>query len=332
MNAHHRLFAVFSVVAAMSICNRAWANGEASGVPDQFSIGGYTSVGIQLHPGGEAEAALNEVSLILNWDGGSRLRAFAEFEVEKPLTWQEGRWLDTRHAYFDVERLYAEYSINGGASVRAGRFLTPVGRWNLLHAAPLVWTSTRPGATRQLFPLAINGVMLFGALPWAENALEYSVFAEAVKDQTNDPGETRFEKTRGIRIAYSGPLEVGLTLAHFREEAPQDLQHRMVGLDFFKNWNGWEFSGEAYQRTTNRNIDDSGGAYLQAAAPLGGDWFAVGRLENLREADQGTTSRWLLGTAWRQTRERVFKLEYVGGHEAHPEMPRGLIASYAILF
>ena len=33
------------------------------------------------------------------------------------------------------------------------------GRWNLIHAAPLVWTTLRPLATSRLFPTSVNGAM-----------------------------------------------------------------------------------------------------------------------------------------------------------------------------
>ena len=55
-------------------------------------------------------------------------------------------------------------------------------------------------------------------------------------------------------------------------------------------------------------------------------------MENLRLSDEGNEGRWLVGTAWRWKTNQVFKLEYAGGRDEHPEMPRGFAASYAILF
>jgi len=327
-----RLVVVFSVAAALPPCNPVLADAALPEEGPGFSLGGYSSAGVQLHPGGHAEAALNEVSLILNWDGGGRLRAFAEFEVEKPLFWEEGESLTTDDAYFDVERLYADYSLSGSVNLRAGRFLTPIGRWNLIHAAPLVWTSLRPAATYRLFPLAVNGAMLHGAIPWGEAAVEYAAYAEAVRDQTDDPGEVPFEHTRGLRVNYSGTFELGLSLAAFRRQEPGQARYQMLGLDFYKSWSGYELSGELYQAFEHGDQRDSGGGYLQGVAPLGNRWYAVGRLESLREPGQGAEGRWLLGAAWRRNNAQVLKLEYVGGREAHPHMPRGLVASYAILF
>lgn len=322
-----------SVVAALLACNPAAADETAPPAEQNLHVGGYASGGFQIHPGGRAAADLHELSLILNWDAGGRLRLFSELELETPLTWEEGESINSKNAEFDVERLYADYSMTGALNVRGGRFLTPIGRWNVIHAAPLVWTTNRPAATEELFPKAINGVMLYGTLPLNEGAFEYALFGEALRDQTEDNDERNFEKTRGVRLAYTGIAEVGMTVSEFEEDTLGQPRYRMLGLDFFKAVNGWEFSGEAYRRFKRGDDDDrSGGGYLQAVAPLANRWFAIARVENLRLSDEGNEGRWLVGMAWRWKTNQVFKLEYAGGRDEHPEMPRGFAASYAILF
>lgn len=327
-----RLLVVASVAAVHFACNLAWAGVDEAASSD-FSFGGYSSAGIQIAPGGEASAALNEISLIIGWDGGGRWKFFTELELEKPFTWREGTPVTSKYAYVDVERLYADFNITGGLNLRGGRFLTPAGRWNLLHAAPLVWTATRPGATERLFPLALNGVMLHGSTTWGDKAIEYAAYAEMLHDMTDERDEIPFEDTRGLRLTLSSGLaDIGLSLMRFHEDRQDRPEYRLLGLDFFKVVNGWEFSGEAYIRERSGGHDGGSGGYLQGVAPLGGQWFAIARVENLRDPDGPTVGRWLLGTAWRIHDNRVFKLEYVGGRDPYPEMPRGVMASYAILF
>lgn len=327
------LLVVASVVAATLTCNLAAAEDAASATDNNLRIGGYASGGLRIRPGGPASADLHELSLILNWDAGGRLRLFSELELEVPLTWEEGGSLSSNDADFDIERMYADYSMTGALTVRGGRFLTPIGRWNVTHAAPLVWTTNRPAATEVLFPEAINGVMLYGTLPLSEGALDYALFGEMLRDQTEDKDEPFFEKARGVRLAYTGLAELGMTLSEFEQDAVGQPRYRMLGLDFFKAVNGWEFSGEAYRRFKRGDDNDrSGGGYLQAVAPLGNRWFAVARVENLRLPEEGNEGRWLLGAAWRWKTNQIFKLEYAGGRDEHPEMPRGFAASYAILF
>jgi len=198
-----RLLTLLSVVATFAICKpvaadpvsppegrsgdmfpAAMAEPNATSIyseptfKDGFRLGGYSSAGFNVHPGGRTDAALNEVSLILRWEGDSRFRFFGEFELEYPLTWDSRNKYGDKSSKFDLERLYLDYNLSDKINVRAGRFLTPAGRWNLLHAAPLVWTSTRPLATSRLFPISINGAMLYGAAPLGDKAFEYTVFAE----------------------------------------------------------------------------------------------------------------------------------------------------------
>ncbi len=321
-----------SVASALLLCNSAYA-GEEAALTDSFHIGGYASANINLHPGGRAEATFSEGSLFLSWDGNGRWRLFSELELEKPLHWQEGQSVSTNQSYFDVERLYADYVYSEHVTLRGGRFLTPVGRWNLIHADPLVWTTHRPLATEHLFPLNVNGLMLQGALPLESGSLEYSVFGEVVHDMRHNGDEIPFESTNGARLAFSGAIETGVTVLDFSEEIPGNPHYRLLGLDFLAARHGWELSGEAFQRFRVGGNGDAGhGAYLQGVAPIGGRWSAVGRLETMQRPAESPIQRWLVGTAWRMDEKRVFKLDYTGGNAEQPGAPKGMFASFAILF
>jgi hypothetical protein len=211
----------------------------------QVEVGGYSTLRLQQNRHGKTEAAVDEFSLILKWDNQDHLKFFAEIELENPLSWREGGGLKANKSYLDVERLYLDYTFSDQLNVRTGRFLTPVGRWNLLHASPLVWTTSRPVATSRLFPMALNGLMLHGTRPFDDAALEYSVFAETLKDQNVEANEIRFRNARGARVMYSGLVDVGATVMEFDELDFNKREYRMLSLDFIKAHEGWEISGEA---------------------------------------------------------------------------------------
>lgn len=349
-----RLLTAISVAATLSICKLAAAEpgevaprdtAEPLAAPastqakflDGFNVGGYASTGFNVHPGGRTDAALNEISLIVRWEGDSRLRFFGEFELEQPVTWDSRDKFSDNKSKFDLERLYLDYNLSEQVNLRAGRFLTPAGRWNLLHAAPLVWTSTRPLATSRLFPISVNGAMLYGAAPLANKAFEYTVFMEGLQDQDHDTDEIRFRDTRGARFVLSGKVNVGISLLEFTEKSPINERFRMVGLDMLIKHNGWELSGEAFQRFYSNNDGGGNGAYIQGVAPIvdqgsGNGWFAIARLEGFKRPAEGSADRWLLGTAWRMTPTRILKFEYAGGDEERPDSPKGFLASFAILF
>jgi hypothetical protein len=164
------------------------------------------------------------------------------------------------------------------------------------------------------------------------NALEYSFYVEGLKDQIVNNEEIPFKDTRGARFTFSGKVNWGISLLEFRENTPNRPEFHMLGLDFLVQRDGWEFSGEAFQRYYNNYSNAGSGAYLQGVAPLGNHWFAVARVDNFKRPEEGSTARWLVGSAWRMTPSRMFKIEYVGGDEESVESPKGLLASFAILF
>jgi len=326
-----QLFLAFSVVASIALCKPALAE-QTSDSADGFKLRGYSSAGVDLHPGGKADGSLNEVSLMLSWEGESRFRFFSELELQHPLVWKSGEGFSKQNSYIDLQRLYLDYNLSDKLNIRAGHFLTPAGRWNLIHAAPLVWTSTRPLATSRLFPLFLNGAMFYGATTVNDEAFEYSMFAETLKDQDHDEYEIEFNHTRGMRFVMTGKTSYGLTLMEFTETEGLNRQFQMLGLDFMTQRGGWEFSGEAFQRYYTSGGDGGNGGYLQAVAPLGNNWYGIGRLESYKRPAEGSSERWLLGTAWRYAPNRIIKMEYVGGDEERPESPKGFLASFAILF
>lgn len=303
-----------------------------AGFWDGFKLGGYGSAGIIVPRHEKTEVGINELSLIVTWEGDSRFKFFSELELEHPVTWREGEDFSEQRSYLDVERLYVDYNLNEKLNLRTGRYLTPAGRWNLIHASPLVWTSSRPLATSRLFPMALNGIMLYGAVPYRQQAFEYMLFGEVLKDQDLERNEIEFRDTFGARFTLSGKTDLGLSLLEFAEREDGRRRYQMLGLDFQHKQHGWEWSGEAFQRFRSDGRNGGHGAYLQGVAPLGQQWFAVARLESFRRPVEASVERWLIGAAWRPQPDRIFKLEYMGGDEQREDSPKGFQASFAILF
>ncbi len=329
------VFMLSSLALSAVLCKPVFADEETSWA-DNFKLGGYSSAGIILHRDQEAEAAINEISLILSWQNDSRLSFFSELELERPLAWNDDKKFSHKEGHLDLERLYFDYNLSEKVNFRAGRFLTPNSRWNLLHAAPLVWTSTRPLAISELFPAGTNGAMLFGAFPFMKGAFEYKLFGELLEDQEQDGDELKFEHVRGARFSYKNQSDIGISILSFREKGNNSASYRMLGLDFITHLKEVEISGEAFQRFNTNNKDGGSGAYLQSAVPLNSlglnNWYWITRLETLQRADEGSAERWLLGATWRVKPTQLLKLEFTGGSKEQPESPRGFSASFALFF
>jgi len=325
------IFTFASVTSLLVLCKPAWAE-DVPKFADGFKLGGYSSAGISIPRSGSSEATINEVSLILSWEGDSRFKFFSELELERPLAWNEDKRFNRKDAHLDLERFYFDYNLSEKINVRAGRFLNPAGRWNVLHAAPLVWTTTRPLATSQLFPPSINGLMLYGAAPYNNQNFEYNFFVETLKDQFQDHNETRFKNVAGAHLTLNNHYNLGLTLATLTEDTPASPDYRMLGLDFLTYVKDWEISGEGFQRFTNNGNNGGSGAYLQSAAPLGNNWHWITRIETFHRPNVISGERWVLGFTKHITPTQLLKMEYVGGSDNLPDAPRGFVASFAILF
>ena len=324
-------FLAVSVVATCFLCKPAHADEDS--LMSGFGLGGYSSATVNSHPGGHVDASLNELSLFLKWEGDSRFRFFSELEIEKPLVRSRKGNISTQDAFFDVERLYFDYNLSEKINLRAGRFLTPAGRWNLIHAAPLQWTASRPLVTSRLFAESVSGVMLYGAQPFADQALEYTVYMEAMQDSDRGKDDRiPYQDTKGLRLQLTGKVKLGFSLLETVEDLDVKTRYRMAGVDFFIEHHGWEYSGEFLERTYTNGHDGGGGAYLQGVAPLGNRWFGIARVETFNRPAEGSSERWVLGTAWRMTPGQVLKMEYVGGDKERVESPKGFLASFAILF
>jgi hypothetical protein len=324
-----------SLASLLCLCKPVLADDTPNWM-DSFNLGGYTSAGLTLQRDQEAEAALNQISLLLTWSGESRWRFFSELELEHPITWNDDEQFHSKQSQLDLERLYVDYNLSEKVSFRAGRFLTPNSRWNLLHAAPLVWTSTRPLATSRLFPTGTNGVMLFGALPFMDGAFEYKLFGELLEDQEQDGDELEYQHVRGARLSFKNQSDIGVSLLSFDEKVNDNSSYTMLGLDFVTYLNNVEISGEGFQRFDSNNNDGGSGAYLQSAVPLTAvglnDWYWITRLETFQRPDEGSAERWLVGVVWRVKPTQLLKLEFTGGSGDQPDSPRGFLTSFALFF
>lgn len=307
-----------------------------------FHLGGYSSVDLHVPRTETTNVKLNEVSLILTWDQNTRIKFFSELELENPLGFNTQHGLHAKASHIDLERLYFDYNINEKSSVRMGRFLTPAGRWNQLHASPLVWTASRPLVTLRMFPYGINGAMLFGSVPVGGVGVDYQLYGEALKDQSQDVTEIIYRDVRGGRLALSDVFDsggvntglntIGLNMMTYRQDLHPSTEYRLYGLDFFLTFNRWELSGEGYVRNTVQGADAGSGAYLQSAYALGQEWYWITRLETLHAVDDQNAERWVIGLTKRLKPNQLLKFEFIGGSGEYEDVPRGFASSFAVMF
>jgi len=310
-------------------------------------VGGYADFNFYSVQGTKTSYNVRDLSLFLTQDIGTRWQLFAEIEASNPVN-STGR-TDVDNAEIDIERLYADYHATPYINFRVGKFLTPVGEWNLVHADPLTWTVSRPLSTSAAFARHANGAMMFGTVPVHGNDLEYWVFADDSKDLsigrdqdnaytnfgTTETLQNNFRQAVGGRVLYhmlDDSLTVGASALNYELESPRQ-KYFLSGIDFSWTTRYVDFTGEAIYRSSADHIPDERGGFVQAEVPVWRRLYFIERYERYRSSATAQTST-IRTTAlnFKPTEGVVLKVEYRDGSHNEVLAPTGWLASVAVLF
>ncbi|HKJ21500.1 MAG TPA: hypothetical protein VKA13_00295 [Gammaproteobacteria bacterium] len=358
-----KILCCLTLAATLLAANTARAQGGASQAPVIFQkakwydlplfgfrAGGYISLQFLKLRGNKWEFTPHDLSLFLSRDFSSRLHFFSEAEIGDAFV-VSGSHISTRRTEVDLERFYLDYQATTRAGVRFGKFLTPVGRWNLIHADPLVWTVSRPLTTAAAFSRHASGLMLHGTLPVGRTDMDYSVYAD--DSDALDPTQRNelafpdpmpvstfnprnvFKHAFGLRLvhrSFNDSLQVGFSAAHFQLEDIARSKN-LLGTDVFWTVNRIEISAEGIYRTNaDNNSTDEWGGFVQLVVPLSHHLYAVGRHERFKAhvVPEAATIQ-TLGIIYAPTPPVKIKFEHRGGRHNGKLAPDGWFASFSML-
>lgn len=341
MSAKRRIFVVWallSVGAAQPCFADPYQLGHGLALGSTgFTLGGYGALSYEdVEDGEPASVALDSLSAMLWWDGGGSLHFLSETELDRGVTWQDDE-LTTRDADVVSERLYVDWTPTEIVKLRVGKFLTPIGRWNVIHAAPLVWTTSRPLITEATFPTNATGLMAYGTLPLLPDGVEYSLYGAIGHELFENDELDTFSEAIGLRLAANllPHTQVGLSAATYEQESDEEVRKNLIGADFAWTWHRFEVSGEfAHRSLQDRGTTkDEHGLYLQLVAPLSQRWYAVTRYERFDpEGTDEDLDLFIGGIDFKPLPSLVLKSEYSHATRNGQGVPDGFRASIAVLF
>jgi hypothetical protein len=295
------------------------------------SLGGYSNVNLVRDEGGPAHLKLDDVSLFVTWDPTPRVHLFSELEFED-LVDLDDHGHDTASWDFVPERLYGDFTVVDGIGVRLGKFLTPLGRWNVIHAQPLVWTTSRPLATELPFDPHTTGAMLFGSLYPRAGTVTYALYGQFTDQFEERPQAQLADRSGGARLEYETPggLAIGGSYLAFTRDA---RWRHLTGIDGLWHRGPLEIMGEFVREEVDRGPGSQWGLYLQAVGEVSPGLFVVGRYEHYDQRAPGAAVNFVVpGLAWKPRSYLVLKAEYLIADHRAEESPPGFKCSVAILF
>jgi len=302
-----------------------------------FNLAGYSNLVFSAPRGGPNELTLEGFSLFLFGHVSRYVNPFLEVE-------SEGVSLapNTHSGKIVVERLYNDFDLNSSTTLRIGKMLTPVGDWNLVHAAPLVWTVTRPLTTYYSFPVFVTSASLnfqsFSNTRW--DAQFYTQPGNDVFAAGGDYEPRQYSRVAGFNVRYGrDPLNhIGLSVqtADIQQSGGASQILGSVYSEFTTGTVMWEFQanftdiqGGALIRAHNHEE----GGFLQAVYPLTDQWFVVGQGEVYQTQEYvASARRWAVEAVYRPRPAISWKLEYLDAQGPPVGDPGGVYAAFSVLF
>jgi hypothetical protein len=320
--------------------------------PNRIHAGGYAAVVLRAPEAAPLEHGRITEAVIAGLVSGSitpRLTYFVEVEgVSSSHENFTGRQEDEALA---LERLYAEYTVRDAFRLRVGRFLTPIGQWNELHAEPLTWTSVRPLATYRSFAKSTTGLLAAGEVALGTHDAGYALYAAPLGSHAHDPDEVEFARAFGGRaaIALRPGVWLGASAASLRETRPrmvldddpqergdereEDARYRYLGgIDARVTAFGVELLAEATYLSSADTVHAERGGFVQVAAPIVAGFHAVGRVESFSRVAGHTIGGGTIGLTWRGPRGLTLKLERQMVDDRPPAVAHGWFLSASTLF
>lgn len=314
-----------------------------------LTVSGYLSLQVRALEGEKAKAAVQDLSLFLHGDPAPDWHFFTEIEVSSPATLTRDG-LATKDIDLDFERFYFDHNLSARTTLRFGKFLTPVGNWNQLHADPLVWTVSRPLTTSAAFAKNASGAQFYGSWPLSGSAIDYLVFIDnsAQLDPTEGHEKTymdlsilpnppsAFKRGGGARMKYrtlDDALQAGVSVAHFQLKGLPGFKD-IVGADLFYSRDDTEFSGEmVYRKDAGGAGKSEWGGFIQAVLPLVNNFYGIVTHERYKaEMFDDPVNSTSLGLTYRPSPPFSIKLERRESHGEERLAPDGWLFSVALLF
>lgn len=311
-----------------------------------YYFSGYTNVKLEKQLVEPAKLELDELSLFVSGHVNQGVNPFVEVEISGHTLAQQGG--ERENGQFVVERLYNDVVMSEQGTLRVGKMLTPLGGWNVVHAAPLMPTITRPCTTALGFHAYVSGISWLHESE-GDTTPNFQLYLQPGNEWFKRPEEQaprNFRNVAGGHISKSFSLadKVGASLqyGHLIETGEK---FTLYGVNVSKSFGKLKLESEAIiSRFTGpvlvgalpRHHNNETGIFILADYGVTPQWHGLIEWERYQDHTAAVPSRnTLLGIAYRPRAPMVWKLEYVyQAGEPVPVSPivTGWKAAFSLMF
>lgn len=334
-----RIVLIGALICVSNLAEADYTVGDGFEVGNIF-VSGYTKLAWESPTGKSQKIVLDDLSLFASASINDYFNPFIEAEIATAELWKDGDGVGFRQSKLVLERLYNDIHLNDEITLRLGKSLAPVGEWNRIHAAPLVWTTSRPVTTRYSFSESISGLNLQYTRP---NNDSFHIYAQPSSEWAPKPYDINrpryYENVYGISFDTYFALDTkfGVAIQHAKVKGTGDKQW-VFSLD--GQWKSQHadlefqttFAEINFKQATNLTQNEIGG-YFQGVWHFNEQWHAVVRPEYFRSRIGESQSSMLYGMIYQPQPAISLKLEYVDTHRQQSfGLTQGLFGSLAVLF
>ena len=306
-----------------------------------FNFAGYSNVVGSIPDQGQKSLAVDDLSLFVSGHLGQFFNPFTEAELSNFNVVSAGApGRDPGDGHLLLERLYNDSYLTDATTLRLGKMLTPVGEWNVIHAAPLELTTVRPAVTDRNFAAYATGASVLYSDPYARLP-DVQVYWQPSGEFAQRPDTITFHQYKTVEGAHVAvPLglldQVGFSFQQSKDIYGSDQS--LYGLDFHYTLGRLTLQGEGTFSDINNNAvihtrDTEWGAYAAASYALSEKWSVYGWYEEFADrAAPSVAHDVLAGIAYRPQPPIVLRLEYLQNISGTPVNPTGVFAGWAVLF
>lgn len=296
-------------------------------------LGGFATAEGEILEEGERAGEL-EGNLFMFFDPVPYLHLFTELEVGPLAMVERGQSGVRSDPEVEIERMYLDLGVRDELNVRFGKFLTPIGRWNVVAREPLLWTTSEPVIVEEIFDENVTGAMLHGSAFPRGGALSYSLYGNFFDPLDVDPEDRPARYSAGAHLEWASLEGWTVGASYFAAELRNGEWNHLGSADLlWQPHERVEVSSELLFGEGSREDGALWGLYAQVVVEAVRTLYLVGRYEHFDPLRTGrAVNLFDLGLAWVPVPYLRFKADYVFADHLGEFSEPGFRVSLSILF